>query len=266
MLIIDNDLVSELLSMEECIDIQEKAFGEVPSGRAAHRPRLDMYAPCERDDGYYRWGTMEGVFDGIFAIRMKSDVITWPRDEQGRQTEDKYCVEPGTFCGLVFLFSSLNGEPLGMINDGVIQHMRVGGGAGIGVRHLSRENSRVVGLLGSGGMARTYLAAFSTVRNVERVKVYSPTAQNRETFAAEMSADLGIEIEAVDNPREAVKGVDILASATDSMEPTFDADWLSQECTLRILVRMRSAAKFSTALTSRYARGHQELKSRRETV
>ena len=212
--------------MEECIDIQEKAFAEIPSGGAAHRPRLDMYAPCERDDGYYRWGTMEGVFDGIFAIRMKSDVITWPRDEQGRQTEDKYCVEPGTYCGLVFLFSSLNGEPLGMINDGVIQHMRVGGGAGIGVRHLSRENSRVVGLLGSGGMARTYLAAFNTVRNIERVKVYSPTPRNRMSFAAEMSAELGIEIQAVDDPRDAVKGVDILASATDSMDPTFDADWL----------------------------------------
>ena len=226
MLIIDNALVSELLSMEECIDSQERAFGKIPSGEAAYRPRLDMYAPCEREDGYYRWGTMEGVFDGIFAIRMKSDVITWPRDVSGRWTEDKYCVEPGTYCGLVFLFSALNGEPLAMINDGAIQHMRVGGGAGIGARLLSRTNSRVVGMLGSGGMARTYIEAFCAVRDIERVKVYSPTKTNREKFASEMSGKLGIEIAAVGNAQEAVEGVDILSTATDSMEATFEADWL----------------------------------------
>lgn len=226
MLVIDNALVSELLSMEECIDAQERAFSDIPSGRAAHRPRVDMYAPCERDDGYYRWGTMEGVHDGIFAIRMKSDVIMWPRDASGRWTEDKYCVEPGTYCGLVFLFSSENGKPLAMINDGTIQHMRVGGGAGIGVRHLSRANSKTVGLLGSGGMARTYLRAFCVVRDIERVKVFSPTRSNCENFATEMGVELGIQIDPVDSPREAVADVDILASATDSMQPTFEADWL----------------------------------------
>lgn len=84
---------------------------------------------------------------------MKSDVITWPRDAHGNWTEEKYCVEPGTFCGLVLLISTKNGEPLAFINDGVLQHMRVGGGAGIGVKYLSRENSRTVGMLGSGGMA-----------------------------------------------------------------------------------------------------------------
>ena len=226
MLFIDNALVSELLSMKECIDAQEAAFQDIPSGRAAHRPRLDMYAPCERDDGYYRWGTMEGVHDGIFSIRMKSDVITWPTDGAGRWTEDKYCVEPGTYCGLVFLLSSENGEPLAMINDGTIQHMRVGGGAGIGVKHLSRADAKTVGLLGSGGMARTYLQAFSVVRDIERVKVFSPTLANREKFANEMSAELGIDVDAVDSAQAAVAGSDVLASATDSMEPTFDADWL----------------------------------------
>ncbi len=226
MLFIDNDLVSELLSMEECIDVQERAFRAVPTGRAAHRPRLDMYAPCERDDGYYRWGSMEGVYEGIFAIRMKSDIITWPCDNKGLQSEDKYCVEPGTYCGLVFLFSVLNGEPLAIINDGTIQHMRVGGGAGIGVRHLSRDNARVVGMLGSGGMARTYLTAFCTVRDIAQVRVFSPTRANRERFAEEMSSALGVNVEPVETPREALDGADILATATDSMVPTFEADWL----------------------------------------
>lgn len=226
MLIINNDLVSELLTMDEVIRAQEEAFKKLPTGGAIHRPRIDMYFPCQRDDGYFRWGTMEGANDGHFAIRMKSDIIHWPRDENGNWTEEKYCREPGTFCGVILLVSTENAEPLAFINDGVLQHMRVGGGAGIGVKYLSREDTHVVGMLGSGGMARTFLEAFKCVRDIRQCKVYSPTPAHREEYAEEMSKRLNIEVIPVDNPRDAVKGCDLLSSCTDSMQPVYDADWL----------------------------------------
>jgi len=228
MLIIGNDVVSQLLTMRDCIRVQEAAFRKVPTGEAIHRPRIDMYVPCERADGYFRWGTMEGANDGYFAIRMKSDIITWPRDKEGNWTEEKYCREPGTYCGLILLVSTKNAEPLAFINDGALQHMRVGGGAGIGVKYLAREDSHVVGMLGSGGMARTFLEAFCCVRNIELCKVYSPTPAHREAFAAEMAHRLGIEVRAVAQPRDAVTGVDILSSCTDSMRPVYDADWVEK--------------------------------------
>lgn len=226
MLFIHNNMVEQVLTMKDCIDIQETGFKALETGAAIHRPRIDMYTPTERSDGYYRWGTMEGWYDGIFAIRMKSDVITWPKTTNGGWTEEKYCIEPGTFCGLIMLFSSKNGEPLAMINDGVLQHMRVGGGAGIGAKHLARKEASVVGMLGSGGMARTFLEAFCAVRPIKTCKVYSPTRQNREAYAREMSEQLSIEVVPVDSAREAVRGVDILSTATDSMSPTFEWDWL----------------------------------------
>jgi len=226
MLIIDNELVARLLTMEDCIRVQEEAFRKLPTGEAIHRPRIDMYFPCEREDGYFRWGTMEGASDGYFAIRMKSDVVTWPRGADGNWTEEKYCREPGSYCGIIFLVSTRNAEPLAFINDGVLQHMRVGGGAGIGVKYLAREDSHVVGMLGSGGMARTFLQAFKCARDVRLCKVYSPTPAHREAFAQEMSKRLDIEVRAVDDPREAVRGADILSSCTDSMQPVYDADWI----------------------------------------
>jgi alanine dehydrogenase len=226
MLFIHNDVVEKVLTMKDCIEVQEEAFKAMETGAAIHRPRIDMYTPTERTDGYYRWGTMEGWYDGIFAIRMKSDVITWPQTGNGGWTEEKYCVAPGTFCGLVMLFSSKNGEPLAMINDGVLQHMRVGAGAGIGAKHLARADAATVGMLGSGGMARTFLEAFCAVRPIKSCKVFSPTRANREAYASEMSGKLGIEVTPVDSAREAVRGVDILSTSTDSMSPTFEADWL----------------------------------------
>ena len=71
MLFIHNDVVADLLTMAECIEAQEQAFRQLAEGRAAHRPRSDIYTPCERDDGYYRWGTMEGATI-YFRTRMQN--------------------------------------------------------------------------------------------------------------------------------------------------------------------------------------------------
>ena len=125
------------------------------------------------------------------------------------------------------LFSTNNGEPLAIINDGIIQHMRVGGGAGLGVKYLAREDAEVVGIIGSGGMARTYLQAFAEVRNLKRVKVYSRSRERREAYAAEMRGRLDIRVDVLDNPEDVVRGSDIVSTCTDSIVPVLtDPDWL----------------------------------------
>ncbi len=228
MLLIDNDVVRKVLTMQACIDAQEKAFLCLAGNDSVARGRIDVYVPCERDDGYYRWGTMEGASKslGVFAIRMKSDIVYWPRDEQGNWTEEKYCMEPGTYCGLVFLFSTRNGAPLAIINEGVLQHMRVGAGAGLGAKYLSREDAHVVGMIGSGGMARNYLEAFHCVRDIRQVRVYSPTRSHRESYAEEMSQRLRIDVQPVESAALAVSGADIVSTCTDSMVPALEGSWL----------------------------------------
>lgn len=225
MLMLDNDVVKQILPIKACIESQERAFRGILTGNSVNRPRLDMYVPCDRPDGYYRSGNMEGAIadEGIYAIRLKSDIIVWPKDDLGNATEEKYCVRPGTYCGLVLLFSARNGEPLAIINDGHIQHMRVGGGAGIGAKYLSREDSQTVGMIGSGGMARVYLDAFCAVRPIKRVRIFSPTRANRERYAAEMRELHSIQVEAVDTPEQAICGADIVATCTDAMQPTIPA-------------------------------------------
>lgn len=113
--------------------------------RAAKRPpgQGPTFGSLGRDDGYYRWGSMEGAIEpwGIFCTRMKSDIITWT--PQG--TDELYCVRPGTFSGFLMLFSTRNGEPLAIMNDGILHHLRVAAGAALGVRYLARENASVVG-------------------------------------------------------------------------------------------------------------------------
>ena len=226
MLLIDNDVVAAVLTTKDCIEVQERAFSGVLTGASVCRPRLDTFVPCEREDGYYRFGSTEGATDGVHAVRLKSDIMTWPKNADGTWSEKKYCMQPGTYCGLVLLFSTQNGEPLAILNDGHLQHMRVGAAAGVGARLLARPDARRVGMIGSGGMARTALEAFAAVRPIDTVRVYSRDPANRTRYAQEMSVQLGITVEPVDSAREAVRGADILASTTDSMLPIVQADWL----------------------------------------
>ena len=227
MLLINNKEVEQLLDMKSCLEVLEIAYDDLLKGDAVYRPRLDVWVPCERPDGYYRWGTMEGASRklGVFAIRMKSDIIHWPDGI----TEEKYCIRPGTFCGVIMVFSVRNGEPLAIINDGIVQHMRVGACAGLGAKYLSRADASVVGIFGSGGMARSYLEAFHEVRKLERVKVYSPNKAHRFAFAEDMSRKLGLQVEAVDRPEAVVRGSDIVATCTDSTHVVFgEPEWLEQ--------------------------------------
>ena len=111
MLLIDNEVVERVLDMRDCIAVQETAFAGLLTGAAIGRPRIDTYVPCDWDDGYYRYGSVEGTSDGILAVRLKSDILVWPRAGEKAGSEQKFCMQPGTYCGLVFLFSTGNGEP-----------------------------------------------------------------------------------------------------------------------------------------------------------
>jgi ornithine cyclodeaminase/alanine dehydrogenase-like protein (mu-crystallin family) len=228
MLLIGNDVVSRVLDMQSTLGALEGVFKEIAVGDAVGMGRIDLYVPSgETAAPFYRWAVMTGGSrkDGYVCARMLSDMVNWPR-EHGRVRENKHARAPGTFCGLLFLFSIKDATPVAIINDGILQHMRVGGGAGLGAKYLSRSDAKVVGMIGSGGMARTYLDALCCARGIKTVKAYSPNNQNLERYAREMSARHGLEVIEARSAKEAVEGTDIVAICTSSNEPVFLNSWL----------------------------------------
>lgn len=218
-LLIGNDDVNQVLTMDMTIEALDEAYRDLIVGEAVCRPRIDVQIPTSDPNKSYRWGTMEGGSTrGYFAIRMKSDIL-YEKNYRNTRTLEKYCVKPGVFCGLIFLFSIDTGEPLAIINDGVLQHMRVGADSAIGVKYMARENAHVVGMFGSGGMARSHIEAFRSVRRITKIKVFSPTRSHCESYAREMEEKYGIETLLLDDPAQVYKDVDILCSCTDANIP-----------------------------------------------
>ena len=225
-LLLNNDDIRRVLTPRLTREALEKSYRDLISGEAVCRPRIDVRIPNHTPGQFYQWGSMEGGSTaGYFAIRFKSDVI-FEQEYNGVRTEEKFCRRPGLFCGLILLTSIENGEPLALINDGVLQHLRVAADAAIGTEIMARRGKLTLGMLGSGGMARSHVAALREVREIARIQVYSPTAANCQRFAAEMSEQFGIEAVALDTPREVYRGADILAACTDSARPVIRGEWL----------------------------------------
>jgi hypothetical protein len=102
-LIINNDDVARVLTMETTIAALEQSYKQLVTREAVCRPRIDIQIPTKERGKTYQWGTMEGgSTSGYFAIRMKSDVV-YEREHDGVVTEEKYCTRPGLYCGLIFL-------------------------------------------------------------------------------------------------------------------------------------------------------------------
>jgi ornithine cyclodeaminase/alanine dehydrogenase-like protein (mu-crystallin family) len=228
MIILNNEEISVLLSMENCLRLLEKAYKELAQGTAVNRPRSDLYLPATTSGGIYCFKTMEGGLtqEKVVALRLNSDVIRW-EEKDGRIIKDKVPVAAGNkWVGLILLFSAENGEPLAIFPDGVIQGIRVAASSGLAARFLAREDAAVLGILGSGWQARAHAKAMCSVRAVKKILVHSPTKSNRENFAAEMEKEFGIPVQAAVSGESVADRADILVAATNSVSRVVPPEWL----------------------------------------
>jgi ornithine cyclodeaminase/alanine dehydrogenase-like protein (mu-crystallin family) len=118
------------------------------------------------------------------------------------------------------------GKLLGLLADDDLNMIRTGAPSAVACRHLAPSGAKFVAVLGSGKQARGQLLAIHQVIPIERVRVYSPTPEHRSRFAGEMRARLGIPIEAVDHPKEAVEGADIIDLATSGGRAVIEPGWV----------------------------------------
>jgi ornithine cyclodeaminase/alanine dehydrogenase-like protein (mu-crystallin family) len=227
-LILSNDDVDKLLTMPECIDVLEEAYVELAEGRGVNRTRSDCITPTANPDAVYGLKSMDGVIPkfGIGAIRINSDIVTFPKKGNNVVREKVPAAPNGRYTGLVLLFSTENGEPLAILPDGVMQRMRVGAANGLGVKYLARKDASTVGILGSGWQAGAQLMAVCAVREIKLIRCFSPTKSNRDAFATQMSELLGVAVEPVAQPEEATQGADIVLCATNSLDAIFFERWV----------------------------------------
>lgn len=162
---------------------------------------------------------------GTLAIRILPDVVSWP-EVDGKRRRVYTPIRDGRYLAFDMIFDIRTGDLVGVIQDAYLQRLRIAGAHGVAAKWLAREGARSIGLLGSGFLARGIVEGIAAVRQIDRVRVFSPTAQNRRRFAGEMAPVLGCDVQAVDTPEAAYRGVDIVVTSTNSLAPVFRGAWL----------------------------------------
>lgn len=233
MLLIENPLVSDALDLRNLIDLMETVFKEEAHGKAANAPRLRYRLPKGESERVFMSNIICGASEslGVAAVRYDATVMReYIYSDSTKRTEFEY--SKGRSWGFVILSSVKTGEPLSIIHDFSLSPMRVAATTAIAVRKLAREDSKTVGLFGSGNEAERNVEAICMVRDIQKVLVYSPNRAHRENFSRRMSERLGITFEPVDEPEKVVKHTDIIMCATNSSEPLFDGNMLERGQTL----------------------------------
>ena len=229
-LLLTNQDVREVLTMDICIEVLEEAFCELGYGRAINRPRSHTYMLNDDPNDFYVFKSVEGGVSKLqtYAIRLSSDRVV-NKIVEGRSRREKIAAAPGgKLFGLVLLMSTETCEPFCILPDGYLQRMRVGATYGLGVKYLARSNATRIGIFGAGGQAETQLLAACAVRRISSVRVFSPRSESRNRFAERMTNKLNIEVTAVDDPKAVIEDSDIVIAATNSHEPVFNGQWLKK--------------------------------------
>ncbi|QAU13737.1 ornithine cyclodeaminase family protein [Halorubrum sp. BOL3-1] len=120
------------------------------------------------------------------------------------------------------LFDAESGEPLAVIDGASMNPFKTGATGGVAVDALAREDATELAVIGSGAQARGQIAATATVREFEAVRVFSPTPENRESFAADFDERLAADVSAVASASAALAGADVAITATTASDPVVD--------------------------------------------
>lgn len=127
---------------------------------------------------------------------------------------------------IVYVFSAERGSLEGIVEANLLGMIRTGAAGGVAARALSRPESKVAGVFGSGWQARGQVEALALVRGLERVKVYSRNAEKLAKFCAKMRERLGLEVVPAASAEEAVRGSDLIATITTAATPVFSGEWV----------------------------------------
>ena len=213
-LILDSSQIRELLPMSECIELMADALSSLARGEVFQPLRTITRPP----DAHGLLGLMPAYRAGEQgAFGLKAICVFPENPAQGKDAHQ----------GAVLLFSRETGELLALMNASEITAIRTAAVSAVATRLLAREDAENLAIIGAGVQARTHLTALACVRPIKQALVACRNIEHAQQLAAEMQSKFSFPIEPVRTNEEAVRGADVIVTATSSLEPVINKDWIS---------------------------------------
>ena len=214
MLILNYDEVKQLLPMHECIDVMTDALSALARGEA-EMPLRTIFRP---QDVRGVMAMMPSFRQGDAPLFGLKAICVFP---------DNAAIGKDAHQGGVLLFSGETGELLAVVNASAITEIRTAAVSAVATRVLAREDASELAIIGAGVQARSHLEAIACVRPIKRARIAARRFEKAQLLVEEMQPKFEFEIAAVQTSEEAVRGAEIIVTATTSFEPVVRREWIS---------------------------------------
>jgi ornithine cyclodeaminase/alanine dehydrogenase-like protein (mu-crystallin family) len=128
-----------------------------------------------------------------------------------------------THMATIFLVDPETGAPLAIMDGRLITEMRTAAVSAAATKLLAPRDAKILAILGSGVQAHSHIEALRVVRKFKEIRVWSPTREHAERFAKEIGATAM-------SSEDAVRGADVVVTATNSKTPVLKGVWLKPGC------------------------------------
>ena len=206
-LILNEHEVEHLLTMRECIGVMEEALASLARGEVTNPLRNVV-----RGSGASGFlGLMPAYRGGKTPLYALKEVCVFPGNPaRGLDTH----------LGAVLLHSGETGQLMAVMNASAITAIRTAAVSAVATRLLAREDARSLAIIGAGVQGRTHLEAIPLVRDIDDIRIVSRTRGKAEALA-------GKGVRVVESVEKAVRGADIIVTATSSREPVIKREWIA---------------------------------------
>jgi ornithine cyclodeaminase/alanine dehydrogenase-like protein (mu-crystallin family) len=226
--------VRAVLSPAELIEPVENALVDFSAGRVAQPVRTAIEIA---DRSFF--AVMPALYRAQEALGAK--LVTVVPSNAGRGIH--------THQAAIALFDPETGELTALLDGRYITEVRTAAASAVSVRHLARKEATTLAILGTGVQAASHFQALCGDRLFRTVRVWSPTVEHRERFAAERLC-----VHATATAEEAVRGADVVVLATSSVTPAIASEWVADGAHVIAIGACRpSQREIDPALTARAA-------------
>ena len=213
-LFLNEEQVRQHLRMADLIPAMEKALIDFSAGKVIQPVRSVIKVDVAAATGFL--GLMPALTPSGLGLKA---VTFYPSNtERGIPTH----------MATIFLVDPETGAPLAIMDGRLITEMRTAAVSAAATKLLAPTEAKILAILGSGVQAHSHAEALRLVRQFEEIRVWSPTREHAEQFATEIGAKSM-------PAEEAVRGADVIVTATSSKTPVLHGSWLKSGCHVNAL-------------------------------
>lgn len=213
-LVLTKEDIESVVTIDDAIAAVEEGFKAFNSDKAIVPFPVALNVPDGHGDIHIKPGYMKG--SSSYTVKIASGFYDNP--ERGLPVSH----------GMLLLFDSATGHPICFeVDRCFLTDLRTAAAGAVAAKVLAKERISTVAVIGTGTQARLQAISLSRVREFRELRVWGRDRKKAEAYASEMSGKLGAKIVVSETAEDAVRGSDVVITATMSASPVVKVEWIS---------------------------------------